>query len=380
MRIDRLKLSHYRNYEALDISFAPGLNILTGANAQGKTNLLEAIFMLAMGKSHRTHSDKDLIRWGQDRAMIEAQVALRHYQETLALHLLPKGKIAKVNQIEQAKMSHFIGHLNVVLFAPEDIQLIKGSPSLRRRFIDAELVQSQPVYLQTLIDYQRVLKQRNTYLKNYGDKASFDTVYFEILTQQLVEYAIPLVHARLAYIEAMNTYAQPILHDLSQSQDSLTLTYTSSSSQLDYTQPDSLYEQYIKRYETAMDRERRQGVTLYGPHRDDLLFQINDRDAQHYASQGQQRSIILALKFAEIEWLYDQTQEYPILLLDDVLSELDDQRQAILLQFIEGKVQTFLTTASLEGVTQAPDLSGAIYYVTAGQIDGQMKENQDARR
>lgn len=368
MKVTQLQLKHYRNYDLLDLRFTDGLTILTGENAQGKTNLLEAIFLLSMAKSHRTNHDNELIEWGQDYGFVEATVQTRNYEFPISLALGPKGKIAKVNHIEQAKLSHFIGKLNVVLFAPEDLYLIKGSPSLRRKYLDSGLGQSHPVYLQNLLDYQRILKQRNRYLKEYGFKKQFDAVYFEVITDQLIDKAVELIKSRIEFVEAMDELAHPIHQKLSNQRDQLNIYYKSYSSRLDYSQLDSLKEQLEALFHHGLEREKERGVTLYGPHRDDLIFTINGKEAQNFASQGQQRTIILSLKLAEIEWLNQLIGEYPILLLDDVLSELDDSRQHILMNQIAGKSQTFLTTATIKGLNLEKLHHARILNVENGKI------------
>lgn len=368
MILKELHLQNFRNYSDLTLEFKNGLTILTGENAQGKTNLLEAIFLLSLAKSHRTNHDQEMIQWDNDRASIKAIIETKHYEFPLELILSKKGKIAKFNHIEQAKLSHFIGKFNVVLFAPEDLQLIKGAPSLRRKFIDVELGQSHPVYLQELLNYQRILKQRNSYLKQFGRSSKFDSIYFEILTEQLIEKASLVIKYRLVFIEALEKIAHEIHLELSNQRDRLRITYESSSSRLDYTQPDTLPEQLLQIYQYANQREKEQGTTLYGPHRDDITFQLNDRKLQFYGSQGQQRTTVLSLKLAELELINQMTGEYPILLLDDVLSELDDSRQHILMSRIEKKVQTFLTTASLEGVQTHSLQHAEILYVQQGLV------------
>lgn len=368
MKVKQLQLKNYRNYDLIDLKFTDGLTILTGENAQGKTNLLEAIFLLSMAKSHRTNHDNELIRWGEDFGHVEALVQTRNYEFPISLALGPKGKVAKVNHIEQAKLSHFIGKLNVVLFAPEDLHLIKGSPSLRRRYIDSELGQSHPIYLQNLVDYNRILKQRNRYLKEFGYKKQFDTVYFEIITEQLIEKAVEIVKSRIEFVQALDQLAQPIHKALSNQRDLLNIYYKSSSSRLDYSQADTIKEQFETLFSQITERERDRGLTLYGPHRDDLTFTINGKESANFASQGQQRTIILSLKLAEIEWLNQSTGEYPILLLDDVLSELDDSRQHILMNQIDGKSQTFLTTATIKGLNLKQLDHAHILYVENGKI------------
>lgn len=368
MRVKQIQLKNYRNYDLLDLTFHDGLTILTGENAQGKTNLLEAIFLLSMGKSHRTNHDSELIRWSEQYAQVESMVETKNYEFPLSISFGPKGKVAKVNHIEQAKLSHFIGKMNVVLFAPEDLQLIKGSPSLRRKFLDSELGQSHPVYLQALLDYNRILKQRNRYLKENGYKKEFDAIYFDVITEQLITKAVEIVTFRLEFVESIQEIARPIHESLSNQRDSLTIGYKSSSSRLDYNQLDTLTEQFQQLFKHSLQREKDRGVTSYGPHRDDLLFALNDKDAQNFASQGQQRTIVLSLKLAEIEWLNHRIGEYPILLLDDVLSELDDNRQHILMSQIEGKVQTFLTTATIKGLNLKQLEHAHVLYVENGHI------------
>lgn len=368
MKLKRLQLQTFRNYSELDLSFDHRLTIFTGENAQGKTNILEAIFLLSLAKSHRTNRDQDMIQWQADEAVIKGEVETNNYQFPLELRLSKKGKIAKFNYLEQAKLSHFIGKLNVILFAPEDLQLIKGSPSLRRRFLDVELGQSHPVYLSELLDYNRILKQRNSYLKQFGYQEKFDTVYFDVLTDQLIEKAVILINYRLNFIENLLELAKPIHHELSNHLDRLDIKYKSSSSRLDYSDTEELNQQLTELFKKNFQRERETGSTLYGPHRDDIEFFLNDKLAHLYGSQGQQRTIILSLKLAEIDLMEQLTSEYPVLLLDDVLSELDDQRQHILMSYIESKVQTFLTTASIKGL-KIHELSHAkIYQVNQGTV------------
>ena len=368
MRIKQLVLNNFRNYQELSLTFGNGLTIITGENAQGKTNLLEAIFLLSLAKSHRTNHDQELILWEEDLASLEALIETKHYEFPLELILNKKGKIAKLNHIEQNKLSQFIGKFNVILFAPEDLQLIKGSPSQRRKFIDSELGQSHPVYLQELLNYQRILKQRNIYLKKNGRSQQFDAMYFDILTEQLVEKASLLVQYRLTFIEALEKIAQPIHEALSNQREQLTITYESSSSKLDYSDRDTISSQLLELFKQALTREKEQGITVYGPHRDDISFYLNGKKAQFFGSQGQQRTIVLSIKLAELELFNNITGEYPVLLLDDVLSELDDQRQMILMSHIENKVQTFLTTASIEGIKLHELKNADILYVEKGQI------------
>ena len=368
MKIKHLSLQHFRNYETLSLDFNDGLTILTGENAQGKTNLLEAIFLLSLGKSHRTSQDREMIQWGEEYSKIEGTISTNHFEFPLALEINKKGKKAYYNHIEQAKLSQFIGKLNVILFAPEDLQIIKGSPSIRRKFIDSELGQVNPIYLQELLEYQRLLKQRNRYLKEQGYSYAFDSVYFEVLTEQLVDRAVKIVQSRLLFKKTIEKLAQTIHLSLSNQKDYLTLDYESSSAKLNYSECKTLKEQFMEAFHSIIQQERDRGLTLIGPHRDDLIFYLNEKRASDYGSQGQQRTIVLSLKLAEIEWMYEMTGEYPVLLLDDVLSELDDARQHILMEQIEGKVQTFLTTATIQGLDLSRLNRADIYHIESGIV------------
>lgn len=368
MRIKQLELTNYRNYRHAKLEFNNGLIILTGENAQGKTNLLEAIFLLSLAKSHRTNRDHEMVLWDEEYASVKAIIENKSYEFPLEIILNKKGKIAKVNHIEQAKLSQFVGQLNVILFAPEDMQLIKGSPALRRRFLDVEIGQSQPIYINELQQYNKILKQRNLYLKQFGRTTQFDALFFEILTQQLIEKAVSVINYRMKFITELEQIARPIHETLSNYRDELSLEYIASSSKLNYDSLDTLSQQFLQLFEQATKREKEMGVTAYGPHRDDLLFKINQQPTQFFGSQGQQRTSVLSIKLAEIELFRRIRGEYPILLLDDVLSELDDQRQLLLMQHIEGKVQTFLTTATIKGLEVHQLIEPDLFFVEQGTI------------
>lgn len=368
MYLKKLSLTNFRSYQELSLEFQPGLTIFTGDNAQGKTNILEAIYLLSVAKSHRTNRDREMIHLERDYAKIEAEVATKSFDFNLEIVLNNRGKIAKFNHIEQPKLSHFIGKMHAIMFAPEDMQLIKGSPSLRRRFIDVELGQASPIYLSELLDYNRILKQRNAYLREFGRSSIFDQIYFDILTEQLIEKSLIIIENRVKFVIALEELAIPIHRDLSNQRDDLSVEYIPNSKRLDYTQLETLKDQFYVLFSESLEQEKNRRTTLYGPHRDDLKLSINGQEAQQFGSQGQQRTIVLSLKLAETELIYQLTNEYPILLLDDVLSELDDDRQHILMNHIKDKVQTILTTATIEGLKVHQMEHAEIYEVTKGFV------------
>ncbi|MBZ5968764.1 DNA replication/repair protein RecF [Leuconostoc gasicomitatum] len=368
MELQSLRLVNYRNYTDLTLNFSDGVNIFLGENAQGKTNLLESIYVLALARSHRTSSDKDLIRWQEKEATISGRVKKSISDTPLSLHFSNKGKKARVNHLEQSKLSQYIGQLNVILFAPEDLELVKGAPSVRRRFIDMEFGQMNPLYLYNTTQYRRILKERNAYLKRLQMKQTTDTIFLDVLTEQLVDIGSQVLLARQTFLERLEVAAQPIHAEISNKRETLTLRYQTS---LDFEKETDLatiklvFEQTLKKQQS---REIMQGSTLVGPHRDDIQFIVNDNDVAVFGSQGQQRTTALAIKLAEIDLMQQETGEYPILLLDDVLSELDANRQTHLLLAIQDKVQTFITAPTLSDVARQLIHAPRVFHVKQGEI------------
>ncbi len=370
MNIERLQLTNYRNYESLALEFSPKINVFIGENAQGKTNVMESIYVLAMAKSHRTSNDKELIRWEQDYGKIEGVVQKRYGPVPIELTLSRKGKKGKINHLEQSRLSEYVGQMNVVMFAPEDLNVVKGSPQIRRRFIDMEIGQISPVYLHDLLTFQKILKQRNHYLKaNQGRSALTNDVMLEVYTEQYVQAAIKIIRKRYEFMELLQAWAEPIHAGISQGKEKLVIKYRTVSGMESSWTAGEMAAHLEKKIAEAKQREIDRGVTLVGPHRDDLQFFVNDYDVQVFGSQGQQRTTALSLKLAEIELIKQETKEAPILLLDDVLSELDDYRQSHLLNTIQGEVQTFVTTTSVDGIHHETIQSAKMFHVKQGDIE-----------
>ena len=352
MKLTNLQLQNFRNYESVQLEFTDGVHVFIGENAQGKTNLMESIYALAMTKSHRTTNDKELIGWNKEFATIKGTVEKTATKTNLELQFSKKGKIAKVNYLEQKRLSSYLGNLNVILFAPENLTLVKGSPQNRRKFVDMELGQMSSLYLYDLVEYNRVLKQRNTYLKQLAIKKKQPDEYLEVLSEMLSELASKIVFHRLDFMKQLEALAIPIHDQLSLGREKFSVSYQATIPLEDGLTPSQMKEIYMDQFKKNQTREADQATTLIGPHRDDLIFYLNEIPVQTYGSQGQQRSTVLSLKLAEIELMKLSTGEYPLLLLDDVLSELDDDRQTHLIKAIENKVQTFITTTSLDGIKQ----------------------------
>lgn len=365
MVLNDIQLIRYRNYEHLSLATNHQVNLFIGANAQGKTNLLEAIYVLALTKSHRTNKDKELIAWDADYAEIEGGIERELGRLRLQVKLSQHGKRASINGLEQRRLSQYIGSLNAVMFAPEDLEIVKGSPAVRRRFLDVELGQVYPTYLYHLTQFQKVLTQRNNALKQ---GSAIDQVMMEIWDEQLAEFGTKIIRKRQQFIDQLQIWAEEIHAGITNHQEQLRIIYKPSLDCDPGAEEPVLINQFMIKLSQIRDQELRRGTTLVGPHRDDLQFLINGRDAQTFGSQGQQRTVGLSVKLAEIELIQQEIGEYPLLLLDDVLSELDQNRQNQLITTFQSKVQTFITTTSIENI-RLHDLDDvAIYHVDNGQV------------
>lgn len=365
MHLTELNLSHFRNYTEQTIQLSPQVNLFCGDNGQGKTNALEAIGLLAIGKSHRTSRDKDLIAWSADTAVVDGVVEAQHGPRKLRLELGASGRKAFVNRVQQTKMTDFVGHFQVVLFAPEDLQLVKGGPKERRRFIDVELGQTQPLYLHHLANYGRALQQRNKLLKT----GVFDEVYMAAFDEQLALSGAHVVQRRLQFIAKMKPVARQVYVDISDGRETFDFQYTSTIPRVDQDTPlAQIVEQFSRALSDRRQTDIRMGYTTVGPHRDDLQLLLNGQDVQSFASQGQQRTIALSLRLAEIDFIYREIGEYPVLLLDDVLSELDDTRQRNLVLSMSKKVQTIITTTTLFHLEEELKGAARLFHVASGII------------
>jgi len=367
MRLERLKLENYRNYERLDLVFDGLLHLFVGRNAQGKTNLLEAIHVLALARSHRTHADEDLVRWGSETAAVAGIVERAKGELQLELAVSRAGKKAKANGLERRKLSEYVGSLNVVLFAPEDLNLVKGAPGVRRRFLDMELGQAFPVYLRELSQYQRLLRQRNRLLRQYAGRP-VPSGLLDVFSEQLAAVGVKVMLKRQGFIKKLSRWASDIHERMTDGAERLDVRYLPSLELDAEGDEDAAFRRFMVKLSQMREEELRRCVTLVGPHRDDLAFSVNGVDVQAFGSQGQQRTVALSLKLAEIELIAEETGEYPILLLDDVLSELDRFRRSRLIEAFRGRIQTFVTATSLEGLDFRSTAGATLYCVEAGRV------------
>lgn len=337
MFIESIELKNYRNYGELHMDFDSGTNVLYGDNAQGKTNILEAVYVCATTKSHRGSKDREIIEFGKDESHIKMQLRKEDVPYRIDMHLKKnKTKGVAVNGIPIRKASELFGIVNVVFFSPEDLNLIKNGPADRRRFIDMELCQLNRLYVHSLVQYNKVIGQRNKLLKDIYFHPEYEEM-LDIWDMQLVSYGKEIIRYRQEFISELNELVRPIHDKLSGGREELILKYEPN------TEPEEL-ETAIRR---GREVEKKQKITLFGPHRDDISFHVSGIDIRKFGSQGQQRTAALSLKLAEIELVKKQKNDYPILLLDDVLSELDGKRQEHLLASIR-HTQTLITCTGLD--------------------------------
>lgn len=361
MVIKSLKLKNYRNYDLLDLDFDPKTNILYGDNAQGKTNVLEALYLSGTTKSHRGTKDRDLIQFEHDEAHLETIVEKRGLSYKIDMHLKknsPKG--IAVNKIPIKKASELFGIIHFVFFSPEDLNIIKDGPSGRRRFIDLELSQLDKVYLSNLSNYNRVINQRNSLLKDlYKQSNLMETL--DIWDIQLAEYGTKVIERRKKFVEQVNEIIYDIHYKLTGGNEHIFISYESGCGNM--TLEDALKKN--------RERDIRMKSTSVGPHRDDLCFMTGTLDIRKFGSQGQQRTVALSLKLSEIELVRSLIRDTPVLLLDDVLSELDKHRQNYLLDSIHD-IQTVITCTGLDEFVNHRFSINKIFHVSDGQI---AKEN-----
>lgn len=357
MIVESIELQNYRNYEKLHMDFSDGTNLLYGDNAQGKTNLLEAIYVCSTTKSHRGSKDKEIIRFQQEESHIKLLVKKRDVPYRIDMHLKKnKTKGVAINGIPIRKASELFGIVNVVFFSPEDLNIIKNGPSERRRFLDLELCQLNKLYVHALIQYNRVITQRNKLLKDLVFHPEYEET-LDIWDEQMIQYGSQVIQFRQEFIEQLNNIILNIHKQLSGEEETLELFYEANTS------IDQLKNSLAKSRESDL----RQKTTGVGPHRDDISFMVNGIDIRKFGSQGQQRTAALSLKLAEIELVKHLVNDYPILLLDDVLSELDGNRQKHLLSGIN-HIQTMITCTGLEDFLNHRFTINKVYRVVKGTV------------
>ena len=358
MIIKSLELANFRNYEELNISFNKGTNILYGDNAQGKTNILEAIYVSATTKSHKGSKDKEIINFDKEEAHIRTYLEKENVETRVDMHLRKnKSKGIAIDGQKIKKAADLMGLLNVVFFSPEDLSIIKDGPAERRRFADMELCQLDSFYLYNLNHYNKIIGQRNKLLKDmYFQPELKETL--NIWDSQLVSFGSKIIERREQFVKQLGDIIFDIHKKLSGGKEELVIAY----------EPDVSIEDFEKQMKYNKDKDIRLKQTTTGPHRDDFSFVVNGVDIRKYGSQGQQRTAALSLKLSEIELVKKISKDTPVLLLDDVLSELDSNRQNYLLNSI-GNIQTIITCTGLDEFINNRFEINKIFKVTNGTVN-----------
>jgi DNA replication and repair protein RecF len=359
MYVKYLQLSKFRNYNSLFVELSESVNVFIGDNAQGKTNVLEGIFYCGFAKSHRTSKDKELIKWDEKEAFIQLYVAKARLDKKIEVKIFKEGKKAiNINSIKINKVSELVGVFNVVMFSPEDLRIVKDSPGNRRRFLDMELCQLDNKYYYNLVQYNKVLNERNTIIRHRG----IDEAMLDIYDEQLINYGQYIIKKRIDYISNLNRVGSHIHREITSEKEHIEFKYITQIKDLNNIKSELRALLSKNRY-----RDIERHVTSVGPHRDDFSISINGIDTRIFGSQGQQRTSILTIKFASLKIIKEITGEYPVLLLDDVLSELDFMRKKYILSSIKD-VQTIITCTGVEDIKGYLDGNAKIFNVKNGEV------------
>ncbi len=366
MFLRKLELNNFRNISKISFNFENNINIFIGNNAQGKTNILESIYFLAITKSHRTHNELNLIK--NDELYTKVSCSFNDNNDgihMLSILLNEKGKKVSVDNIVQKRISNYLSRLNVIMFCPDDLEIIKGSPSVRRKFLNIELSQFKNDYVFILKEYNQVLKQRNEYLKQKNG-SKFDNTYFSILTDKLIDKNIQLVRIRYDFINKLNEYLQDVFDNIA-GFGKLVIRYSSFIKENDLNRAD-LKDFLISKYNSLLSSELLQKTTLLGCHKDDFKMYLNNLDVTEFCSQGQQRLSILSLKLAEIEVFINEKKTKPIILLDDIFSELDEIKKNNIINYFKNDIQIFITTTDINDINDDLKSKSDIYTVANGNF------------
>ena len=366
MFLTKLELIHFRNYRKCSIKLSKNVNIFIGNNGQGKTNILEAIYVLAVTKSHRFGEQEYLIQKDKEIAKIKGTLKVDKIYKDLEVDIGKNYKNTYINKTEIRKKQDFITNLNVILFTPDDLEIIKGAPQVRRNLLNIEISQMDKDYIKYLNEYNKILKNRNEYLKTLYINRLSDYRYLDILTEKLIDRAVIIYKYRMNFLGNINENICKIYEDITGNKG-LKVVYQNSLDikEFDEEKIRNVFKSKLKKH---LDREMQQGSTLYGPHRDDFSFYLGEDNVRIFSSQGSQRLAVIAFKLAEISIFKKNTGQVPILLLDDIFSEIDSKRKRKLISFIPDDVQTIITATDLKNINKKLLENSKIFEVFCGNI------------
>lgn len=367
MIIKSIKLTNFRNYVHLNLKFNDKMNIFIGKNAQGKTNILESICVLALTKTYKNGVEPNLITFNKKKALIKGKIRDDKLIKDLEISIEEGKKNYKINNNEIRKLSEYISNLNIIVFTPEDLEIIKGSPSVRRNLINMELSQISHKYLNTYNEYNKILKVRNEYLKLLLTSSVADKKYLDVVTEKLIEKAIIIYKERKKYIDFINLNINSIYKKITK-EEGLCIIYEPNVEINDFSS-ENIYKVLKDKFDRKYKKELNYGMTLYGPHRDDFIFSLNGKNLKYFGSQGQQKVSILSFKLSEIEIFENYRKTKPILLLDDIFSELDIAKRNKLLEYVNKDIQSIITTTDLKSIKSKYTNDAYIYEIENGIIE-----------
>lgn len=360
MIIKSFRAQNFRNIEKCSLEFDSSVNLLLGENAQGKTNAVEGIYLFARGKSFRRGDEKDLVRFGAEGFNLYIEYEDKNGKNTLEYAAFGKERRRKKNGYKISKASEMVGNFKAVLFSPDDLTLVKGGPEERREFLNVAISQCFPSYISIYSDYKKALENRNALLKAASKGFYYDDSELDAWSLSLAEYATGIYIQRKEYIKKLEVYAKSFMMDISEGKESLSFEYKTDISDIEETK-ENIKQEYSRIFKENVQKEKLAGVTLYGPHREDIIIKINGNDSRIFSSQGQQRSIVLSLKMAEGEVSRELFSEYPVFLFDDVLSELDEKRQNFVLDGMKDRQIIITSCEKLRTAGKVIEVKGGIF-------------------
>ncbi len=377
MKIEHIKLTNFRNYDELELDFNPNINIIVGNNGQGKTNILESIYVLSLSKSNRDGYDSDMIKFEKESLSLEGKIIDNDLIKKLRVDITPYKKRVFINNKEIHKIKDYISNFCVISFVPTDLDIIKGSPSVRRNLLNIDISQLYNNYITYLNEYNKIIKIRNDYLKKLYINNNSDFRYLDVINEKMIEKADKIYEYRFKFIEEINKNIADIYKKIT-GLDGLTIKYDNTLG-LDSYDKEKIKETYLKKLKKHLNQEMMQGISLIGPHRDDFTFYLDNVDMKVYSSQGQQRMAIIAFKISELSYYKKIIGSYPVLLLDDIFSEIDIKKRNKIINFLKKDIQTIITTTDINDISKKLLDNAVIYNISNKKITKKGKV-KDGRR
>ena len=378
MRIERLKLTNFRNYSSLEIKLSPKINLFIGNNGEGKTNILESIYILSLTKSNRPGVEENLIKFNEEIAKIEGLVNDADLLRKQEVYITKNKKQMFINNKEIRRNRDYISNLLVIAFTPQDLEIIKGAPNIRRNMLNIDISQLHNNYITYLNEYNQIIKIRNEYLKKMNLNGNSDSRYLDVLNNSMVSKAIKIYEERFNFFNKVNKLLPGIFKKIT-GISGLTIYFNNSIGVNEFNS-DEITKKMQAKLKRNLNVELMQGMTLSGPHRDDFIFMMGDIDMKNFASQGQQRMAVIALKICEIYLFKEEKGEYPVLLLDDIFSEIDSKKRNKIIKFLQGDIQSIITTTDINDIDSSILMDASIYNVKNMKVTkkGKIKNGRES--